>query len=178
MGGKRLCIRVGWNSVNAHLVTGKGVAQWVSDILRINLDMRVSEGVGWGTQRELFCGIAYTGWNGPNVWFHVAIVRGARMTPTFWAAAMDYPFNQLGVKRISGLIDERNADSRAFATHMGARVEGVLQDATDSGNLILYGLLKKDAQKWLTAPYSKRLSTGSESGQPIQRKDAEPSTCT
>ena len=129
MGGKRLCIRVGWNSVNAHLVTGKGVAQWVSDILRINLDMRVSEGVGWGTQRELFCGIAYTGWNGPNVWFHVAIVRGARMTPTFWAAAMDYPFNQLGVKRISGLIDERNADSRAFATHMGARVEGVLQDA-------------------------------------------------
>ena len=139
------------------LAVGKGVAQWVSDTLGINLDISRCEGIGWAKGGKIICGTAYAGWNGANVWLHTVIEKGRRMSPTYVAAMIDYPFNQLKVKRCSALIDQNNQVSRDFAQHLGAAVEGVLIDATESGNLVLYGLLKKDAQRWLTASFSQRL---------------------
>jgi len=138
-----------------HLCVGDGVSQWVAEKLNAQAGFHGATGIGWMVDGKITAGAVFNNYNRASVHMHLAIE--GRMPPTFVAAIMDYPFRQLGCKRITGLIAERNWASRRFAEHLGARIEGVLQDALESGNLVVYGLLRNDACKWLTAPYSRRI---------------------
>lgn len=149
------------------MVTGNMVAQWVGAVLGHNFDLSVAQGIGWIRGGNIVAGAAFTDYNKAMINMHIAVTKGERMPPTFVAAIMDYPFVQLGVKRINGLIDESNEQSRRFAEHLGAVQECVLQDALPNGNLVVYGLLKKHAQKWLTASYSRRLRTEATDGRTV-----------
>lgn len=151
------------------LVLGQGVVEWVGAVLGNKFNLDTSEGIGWLRGGNIVMGAAFTDYNGANINMHIALVKGERFSPTFVAAIMDYPFNQSGVKRVSGLIDESNEQSRRFAEHLGAVQEGVLRDALPNGNLVVYGLLKAAAQRWLTASYSQRLRSGGLNGQSVQR---------
>lgn len=150
------------------LVTGKGVAEWVGAVIGNQFNLNSCEGIGWARGGEIIMGAAFTDFNGASINMHIALVKGERFTPTFVAAMLDYPFNQAGVKRITGLINENNRASRRFAEHLGAVQEGILRDAAQNGNLVVYGLLKADAQKWLTASYSQRLRAGGSNGRIVQ----------
>lgn len=144
-------------AISTGLVIGKGVAEWVCDQIGAPKDVSMAEGIGWARGGNIVLGAMFSTYNGASIHMHIARIRGEPFTPTWVAAIMDYPFRQLGVKRITGLIAENNGPSRRFAEHLGAHQEGVLTDALPEGNLVLYGLLKKDAQRWLTSPYSQRL---------------------
>ena len=103
---------------------------------------------------ELVAGAVFNGYRHPAICMHIA---AEKMTPTFVAAIMDYPFRQLGCKRITGVIDRKNKKSRHFAKHLGASLEGVMRDATESGDICIYGLLAKDAGRWLSPRFKKKL---------------------
>lgn len=104
---------------------------------------------------ELVAGVVFNGYSHPNILMHIA---AERMTPTFVAAIMQYPFEQLKVNRVTGVIDKKNAASRRFAEKLGATLEGVMKDASPrGGDVCIYGLLAKSAQKWLTPRYKARL---------------------
>ena len=137
------------------LVIGDGVLDWVNKQLSVNL----GEGAGIGFTRngEIIMGSVFNNYNTASIHMHIALKEGERLSPTFVAAIMDYPFRQLGVKRITGLIAETNIASRRFAEHLGFKFEGLLQDAIPSGNLVMYGLLKEQGDHWLTALYQRRL---------------------
>lgn len=150
------------------LVLGKGVAEWVGSVLGISFNLNSAEGIGWAKDGSIVMGAAFTDFNGASINMHIALVKGERFTPTFVAAMLDYPFNQAGVKRITGLVNEHNRASRRFAEHLGAAQEGILRDAAPNGNLVVYGLLKADARKWLTASYSQRLRAGGSNGRTVQ----------
>jgi RimJ/RimL family protein N-acetyltransferase len=62
---------------------------------------------------------------------------------------LSYPFLQLGCKRITAITEECNGTARAFVERLGFRQEGVHPDAFPSGAAISYGLLRKDAGRWL-----------------------------
>ena len=64
-------------------------------------------------------------------------------------AIVRYAFEQLQCKRITGTILKSNKKSRRFAEQFGARLEGVMRDAHEQGDVCIYGLLKKDAAKWM-----------------------------
>jgi RimJ/RimL family protein N-acetyltransferase len=71
---------------------------------------------------------------------------------------MHYPFVQLKVNRITGLIEKRNRASRDFAEGLGGVLEGVMRKASPrGGDVCVYGLLAESAKKWLTPAYMKRL---------------------
>ena len=60
-----------------------------------------------------------------------------------------YPFVQLGCKRVTAVTEACNKPSRAFLERLGFWQEGVHPDAFPSGDGISYGLLRKDAERWL-----------------------------
>lgn len=58
-----------------------------------------------------------------------------------------YPFQTLGVKRMTCLVNEQNARCRRFVEGIGFRIEGVHDLAFDGVEaMISYGLLKQDLQ--------------------------------
>ncbi len=66
-------------------------------------------------------------------------------------AILHYPFAQLGCKRLTAITEESNAAARSFLERLGFRQEGVHPDGFPSGKTgISYGLLRADAQRWLT----------------------------
>ena len=71
-------------------------------------------------------------------------------TPQCVRAIIGYPFLQLGCKRITSTTHEDNRPTRAFLLRMGFRQEGLHIDALPDGNAVSYGLLRRDAERWLT----------------------------
>ena len=103
---------------------------------------------------KLIAGAVFEGYNHPAINMHIA---ADKMTPLFAAAIMDYPFRQLKCRRVTGVIEKRNKKSRRFAHHLGAKLEGVMVDASEVGDVCIYGLLAKDAEKWLSSKYQRKL---------------------
>lgn len=96
---------------------------------------------------QLVMGVLYEGFNGVNVWMHVALAPGARMTRKFLRYAFFYPFVALGCKRVSGYVEASNEKARAFDEHIGFRPEAVLKGAaTDGGDVVLYVMRREECK--------------------------------
>jgi hypothetical protein len=64
-------------------------------------------------------------------------------------AILAYPFTQLGCKRLTAITEEMNREAREFLERLGFRQEGIHPDGFVSGSGISYGLLRRDAERWL-----------------------------
>lgn len=108
-------------------------------------DMRA---IGLRRDGELVAGVIYEGFNGRNIWMHVAAVPGAKwMSKTYLLACFKYPFLICGVDRVSGYVNESNLAARRFDEHLGFREEARLKGAAfDGGDVILYAMWRKDCR--------------------------------
>jgi RimJ/RimL family protein N-acetyltransferase len=98
------------------------------------------QAIGMKRGGKMKVGVIYEGFTSHNVWMHVAAVPGARWaTREFLRAAFAYPFVQLGVQKVRGYVEARNAAARRFDERLGFRPEAVLEGAAeDGGDVILY----------------------------------------
>ena len=104
----------------------------------------------------LVAGVIYNHFSGPNILMHVGAVPGRQwLNRRFLFAAFDYPFNQLGCRRVTGLVPKRNKVARKFDEHLGFVYEGNMQHALPDDDLIVYGLLREKC-KWITTDFLKR----------------------
>ena len=136
------------------IVTGPEVVAWVArrtnEFGRFGTDI----GIGWERGGYLVAGVAYADWNGPNVVCHIASDGSRRWaTREYLRTIFDYPFNQLGVKRITVCVGEGNAASRRFVEHLGFKLEAELAGAHSTGHLRIYRLWR-DECRYLGAPYA------------------------
>lgn len=60
------------------------------------------------------------------------------------------PFKQLGVGRITVRIAKRNKRARRFVEGLGFKQEGVMRHAHKRGDVVLYGMTRKDFEE---SPY-------------------------
>ena len=67
------------------------------------------------------------------------------------AICFDYPFNQLGVRKILGLVPESNAAAKRFDEHVGFELEATLSEAHPTGNLLVYSMTREKC-RWLSLP--------------------------
>jgi hypothetical protein len=132
------------------LIVGKGVVEWVADRLGVDAFPPDTTGLGWWDYHRILMGAVYNNYNGAQVHMHLARLPGVRLSPGFVRYMLDYPFRQLKVKRITGTIAASNAASIEFAEHLGARFEGRMKDALPNDDLLIYGLPRTSAEKWLT----------------------------
>jgi RimJ/RimL family protein N-acetyltransferase len=106
------------------------------------------KGLGLERGGELVAGVLYEGYNGYNVWMHVAADPGGKwLNRAFLRYCFQYPFVELNCKRVSGYVEARNADARRFDQHLGFREEAVLRGAaSDGGDVILYVMRREDCR--------------------------------
>lgn len=137
------------------LVTGKSVVEWIAKRTNEFGSFGTDIGIGWVKSGGLVAGVAYAEWNGPNVVCHIASDGSGRwLTRQYLWTIFDYPFNQLGVKRITVCVGEGNCASRRFVEHLGFELETTLQAAHPSGDLLVYRMFKESC-RWIGAGFSK-----------------------
>jgi RimJ/RimL family protein N-acetyltransferase len=101
---------------------------------------------------ELVAGVLYEDFNGANVICHIAGV-GNWATRQFLALIYDYPFMQLGVRRITVPVAGDNAKSIQMVEHMGFTLECTLAQATPGADLHLYRMWREDC-RYLRGKYA------------------------
>ena len=126
------------------LVTGLGVAEWVFQRVGGAVSAH-SQGIGWQKDGEIIAGVAYECFTGGNIYVHQC-VQG-RVPRMFWWAVTDYPFNQLGCKRITGLVESTNKKALELNKHIGFRVEATLEKAgQNDAEMVVMVLWKEDCR--------------------------------
>jgi len=109
--------------------------------------------IGWSSEAKLCMVVGYNGFVGAVCQMHVAMLSGWHHTPKkmLWAC-FDYPFNQLKLKRVLGVVNSKNEAAMRYDLHLGFtelyRMEGMHDDG---GDLVVLGMNKGDC-KWLTEP--------------------------
>lgn len=96
------------------------------------------DGSAIGLERggELVAGVLFDNYNGRSACMHVAAIPGKRwMTREYLRICFDYPFNQLKLQKLIGLVDSTNHDALSFDKHLGFIEEAVITDAGQHGDL-------------------------------------------
>lgn len=132
------------------IVTGQRVVEWVAKRTNEFGNFGCAVGIGWEHNGALAAGVAYGDYNGVNIQMHVASDGSKRwMRREYLWACFDYPFNQAGCKRITGLVGEGNKAAQRFDEHLGFELEARLKSAHPTGDLLVY-VMWKDNCKWVS----------------------------
>ena len=98
---------------------------------------------------EILCVVMYDNYNSANVNMHVASVPGKRwLVREYLWYCFYYPFEQLKVKRITGLVDSSNTEARKFDENLGFTLEATLKAAAPAGDMLVYCMTKQSC-RWL-----------------------------
>lgn len=93
--------------------------------------------------------VAFDQYNQANINMHVAAVPGKRwLRKEYLWYCFHYPFIELGVKRITGIVASTNHAARKFDEHLGFTLEATLKDAHPDGDLLIY-CMRKEQCRWL-----------------------------
>ena len=87
---------------------------------------------------------AFSDYNGASIRMHVAIE--GRLTREYIRFCYDYPFNQLGVKKLIGLVDSNNKKALKFDLHSGWVEEAVIKDAAPNGNVHILTMTREQCR--------------------------------
>lgn len=105
--------------------------------------------IGLAKNNVLIAGVCYDSFNGVAINMHVASDGSKRwLDRGFLYTCFDYPFNQLGCKRINGLVSKANVAAQRFDESLGFELEASLKDAHPEGDLLIYRMFRKDC-RWL-----------------------------
>ena len=134
------------------IVVGQGVVDWVS-VRAQSIFGPTSRGIGLAKDGVIVAGVVYENWNRRNVFVHQAIE--GRLTRQYLWTISDYPFNQLGVERVTGLIPQGNTKAARAAEKIGFELETALKDAHPSGDLLVY-VIRRENCRWLNEALYKK----------------------
>ncbi len=106
------------------------------------------EAIGFAKDGELVGGVVYYYFTGLDIEATAAGLPGW-LTPAHVKQIFDYPFIQLGCRRLTATVARRNKKSRRFVERLGFKLEGVRRKALKNGqDEMSYGLLKEEC-KWI-----------------------------
>ena len=64
----------------------------------------------------------------------------------FIAECFAYPFVQLGLRRVTGLVAAKNRDALRFDAHLGFEYEGLLRRALPDDDVVVLGMLRESCR--------------------------------
>lgn len=118
------------------LVSGQHVVDWVRQRFEL-ADFGPAVGIGWASP-DIIGAVAYNGFTRTNICMHVASDGKCRwLSRTFLKAVFRYPFNTLGCKRVTGVVEASNARALDFDLRLGFELEATMKDACESGDLLI-----------------------------------------
>jgi len=132
------------------LLTGHDIAlsRWAGDRLGI-ADFGPCATIGVIARGELVAVAVFHQYRHPNIEISFVTANKRWATPqTVWGI-MRYPFIQLGCKRLTAITTAMNQSTRTFLCRLGFKQEGYHPDVFEDDDAVTYGLLRKDAARWL-----------------------------
>jgi len=90
--------------------------------------------------------VVYDHFNGRSICMHVAIEKP--VTRGYTRACFAYPFLQLGVEKVIGMVDSTNEDALRFDTKLGFTEEARIKDAGKYGDLVLLTMTRQQC-RWI-----------------------------
>lgn len=104
--------------------------------------------LGWLRKGELVAGLTfYDCVPGRNALCNVAI-KGGIFPPSLLRAGFIYAFGQLGLPRLTFLIESDNLPSIRLVEALGAVQEGRMANAGRNSDLCIFALIAKDCRFW------------------------------
>lgn len=122
--------------------------RWAGERLGIP-DWGPAKAIGVLRNGEIAAVAVFSQWRQPNI--EISFVTESRRwaTPEAVRLIMRYPFIQLGCKRLTSTTEATNQRARAFLCRLGFHEEGYHPDALPTGDAVTYGLLARDAARWI-----------------------------
>lgn len=108
--------------------------------------------IGKLKEGRLIAGVLYEDWNGANIVEHIA-AEGDWACRRFLNVMFDYPFNQLGVKRITAPVASDNQKCINLVTKMGFTLECTLAQATPTADVHIFRMFKEEC-KYIRGKYA------------------------
>lgn len=87
-------------------------------------DFTANAALGMHKDGQIIAGVVFDNYTGRNIFMHVAGIGRHWLTREFLWMGFDYPFNQLGLERVSGLVTETNTAAMTFDKHLGLARRG------------------------------------------------------
>ena len=121
----------------------------------VNVRQGFSPETSWGNFNALglvrsgtmVAGVIYNAYEAMNVNMHIGATDGSRwLTPEFLHAAFDYPFNELGRKRVTAFMRAKNERAIKFAKNLGFTYEGTMPQYYADDDAVIYGMLKENCR--------------------------------
>lgn len=121
------------------------VCQFVSERMGVS-SWSAATSIGLEEDGALIAGVVFDYYNGASICMHVAAIGRRWMTRDYLWYCFHYPFNELKVKRITGLVPESNLDARRFDENLGFKLETRLTDAHPDGDVLVYKMTREDCR--------------------------------
>lgn len=129
---------------------------WAKERIGVSSFRKDAHAIGLERDGELVAVVVFDCFGEFDANMHVASDGTRRwLSRGFLTAAFAYPFIQLGLARVTGLVPESNSAALEFDLHIGFDFEGRHPKALPNGEaLISLGLLKENC-RWIPEEYRK-----------------------
>lgn len=128
------------------IVAGPHVGHWVMGRIGGFFDPVCMSAIGWESAGRLVAGASFRDWNGVSIEGQIAADRP--LTRGFLFAIFDYPFRQLGARKIVATTSADHIRSIRLLRRLGFVEEACLRDAAPGGDLIIY-TMRREACRFL-----------------------------
>jgi hypothetical protein len=95
---------------------------------------------------ELTGGMIYNCYTGASINIHIAGFDPRWGDRDLVWVGFDYPFNQLGCKKVIGQVPSYNDLALEFDLKLGFKIEAVIKDVFPNGDLFVVSMLKEDCR--------------------------------
>lgn len=113
--------------------------------------------IGLEYNGNLIAGMLYNGYTGASIAMHSRCDDPKHVTRTFYFLIFDYPFNQLKVKRVTGLVSTANLAAQRVNEKLGWQRETTLSDYFPDGDGIVYKMTREQC-RWLRVAHDIKLA--------------------
>lgn len=122
---------------------------WAKDRIGIESFRRDAHTIGLERDGELVAVVVFDGFSECDCNMHLASDgTGKWMNKAILAAAFAYPFIQLRLNRVTGLVPSSNEKALALNEHLGFIREGLCRKALPNDDMIVMGLLRENC-RWV-----------------------------
>ena len=137
----------------SEIVVDHAIGPWVCE--RTGGVYTPSDSIAMGRIQDgvLLGGVVFDHYNLASIAMHCA-GDGAWITREFLRKAFAYPFDQLKVNKILGLVDSSNEAARRLDEHLGFVIEATVKDAAPHGDLLIYSMTREQC-KYLGGRYGR-----------------------
>lgn len=85
---------------------------------------------------------------GGSIQIHIAVADRKYVTRRAIQRVFEYPFLQLGVKKLIGIVNSENAAALSFDLRLGFEVEAVIEDAYERGDMYILSMTPEQC-RWI-----------------------------